>query len=394
MPTQLFNEQTNPLASGENSEDRLQELLNTAILTRLSYFHLNAMVKLYRHFGSATAIVEQRKDLPKMFPGIPAKLKEDLNNIEAMRGRVEEELEYDFEHGVKVLCLNDDDYPYRLKEAPDAPLMLFYKGTANLNSRHVINIVGTRHCTRYGEDLIRRFVAGLHALCPDTIIVSGLAYGVDVHAHREALANGMDTVAVLAHGLDTLYPSSHRDTANEMVRHGGLMTEYMTHTKPDKLNFVRRNRITAGICDATILVESAKKGGGLITTRIAREYNRDVFAFPGAVGAPYSEGCNNLIRDNEAGLITSAEDFVKAMGWEDEAVLEKARSQGIERQLFPDLSEEERKVVDILGETNDLRQDIISVKTGIPIGNVIAVLFQLEMKGVVKAYAGGTYHLL
>lgn len=394
MSTQLFNEQANPLSSGENSEDRLQELLDTAILTRLSYFHLNAMVKLYRHFGSATAIVEQRKDLPKMFPGIPAKLKEDLNNIEAMRGRVEEELEYDFEHGVKVLCLNDDDYPYRLKEAPDAPLMLFYKGTANLNSRHVINIVGTRHCTRYGEDLIRRFVAGLHALCPDTIIVSGLAYGVDVHAHREALANGMDTVAVLAHGLDTLYPSSHRDTANEMVRHGGLMTEYMTHTKPDKLNFVRRNRITAGICDATILVESAKKGGGLITARIAREYNRDVFAFPGAVGAPYSEGCNNLIRDNEAGLITSAEDFVKAMGWEDEAVLEKARSQGIERQLFPDLSEEERKVADILGETNDLRQDIISVKTGIPIGNVIAVLFQLEMKGVVKAYAGGTYHLL
>lgn len=394
MSTQLFNEQANPLSSGENSEDRLQELLNTAILTRLSYFHLNAMVKLYRHFGSATAIVEQRKDLPKMFPGIPAKLKEDLNNIEAMRGRVEEELEYDFEHGVKVLCLNDDYYPYRLKEAPDAPLMLFYKGTANLNSRHVINIIGTRHCTRYGEDLIRRFVAGLHALCPDTIIVSGLAYGVDVHAHREALANGMDTVAVLAHGLDTLYPSSHRDTANEMVRHGGLMTEYMTHTKPDKLNFVRRNRITAGICDATILVESAKKGGGLITARIAREYNRDVFAFPGAVGAPYSEGCNNLIRDNEAGLITSAEDFVKAMGWEDEAVLEKARSQGIERQLFPDLSEEERKVVDILGETNDLRQDIISVKTGIPIGNVIAVLFQLEMKGVVKAYAGGTYHLL
>ncbi len=394
MSTQSFDKQANQLSSGENSEDRLQELLNTAILTRLSYFHLNAMVKLYRHFGSATAIVERRKDLQKMFPGIPAKVMEDLNNIEAMRGRVEEELKYDFEHGVKALCLNDDDYPYRLKEAPDAPLMLFYKGKANLNSRHVINIVGTRHCTRYGEDLIRRFVAGLHALCPDTIIVSGLAYGVDVHAHREALANGMDTVAVLAHGLDTLYPSSHRDTANEMVRHGGLLTEYMTRTKPDKLNFVRRNRITAGICDATILVESAKKGGGLITTRIAREYNRDVFAFPGAVGAPYSEGCNNLIRDNEAGLITSAEDFVKAMGWEDEAVLEKARNQGIERLLFPELSEEERKVVDILSETNDLRQDVISVKTGIPIGTVIAILFQLEMKGVVKAYAGGTYHLL
>lgn len=370
------------------------ELINAAILTRLSYYHLNTMVKLYRHFGSATAIIEQRKDLPKLFPGLPHRVVDDLNNLDVMRGRVEEELAYDEAHGVKVVCLNDDDYPYRLKEAPDAPLMLFYKGTANLNARHVINIVGTRHCTRYGEDLIRRFVAGLHALCPDTIIVSGLAYGVDVHAHREALNNGMETVAVLAHGFDTLYPPSHRDIANEMVRRGGLLTEYMTHTKPDKLNFVRRNRIVAGICDATILVESAKKGGGLITTRIAREYDRDVFAFPGPVGAPYSEGCNNLIRDNGAGLITSAADFVKAMGWEDEAVLEKAKSKGIERQIFPDLSADERKVVDLLRQINDLRQDIISLKTAIPVGSVVAILFQLEMKGVVKAYAGGTYHLL
>lgn len=370
------------------------ELINAAILTRLSYYHLNTMVKLYRHFGSATAIIEQRKDLPKLFPGLPHRVVDDLNNLDVMRGRVEEELAYDEAHGVKVVCLNDDDYPYRLKEAPDAPLMLFYKGTADLNARHIVNIVGTRHCTHYGEDLIRRFVAGLHVLCPDTIIVSGLAYGVDVHAHREALNNGMETVAVLAHGFDTLYPPSHRDIANEMVRQGGLLTEYMTHTKPDKLNFVRRNRIVAGICDATILVESAKKGGGLITTRIAREYDRDVFAFPGPVGAPYSEGCNNLIRDNGAGLITSAADFVKAMGWEDEAVLEKAKSKGIERQIFPDLSADERKVVDLLRQTNDLRQDIISLKTAIPVGSVVAILFQLEMKGVVKAYAGGTYHLL
>lgn len=370
------------------------ELINTAILTRLSYFHLNTMVKLYRHFGSATAIIEQRNDLPKLFPSLPRRVVEDLNSVDVMRGRVEEELAYGGAHGVKALCLNDDGYPYRLKEAPDAPLMLFYKGTADLNARHVVNIVGTRHCTRYGEDLIRRFVADLRALCPNAIVVSGLAYGVDVHAHREALNNGLETVAVLAHGLDTLYPPSHRDIANEIVRHGGLLTEYMTRTKPDKLNFVRRNRIVAGICDATILVESAKKGGGLITTRIAREYNRDVFAFPGAVGAPYSEGCNNLIRDNGAGLITSAEDFVKAMGWGDEAVLEKAKSKGIERHIFPDLSADERKVVDLLRQTNDLRQDIISVKTAIPIGLVIAILFQLEMKGVVKAYAGGTYHLL
>lgn len=371
-----------------------QELLNTIILTRLSYFHLNIMVELYRRIGSATAIIEQRRELPHLFPGLPQRIAEDLINIDVMRSRAEEELDFCEKHGIKAICLNDDDYPYRLKEVPDAPLMLFCLGNADLNSRHIINIVGTRHCTRYGEDLIRRFVADLRVLCPKILIVSGLAYGVDVHAHREALNNGLETVAVLAHGLDMIYPNSHRDIANEMIQHGGLATEYMTRSKPDRLNFVRRNRITAGLCDATILVESAKKGGGLITTRIAKEYNRDVFAFPGPVNAPYSEGCNNLIRDCGAGLITSAEDFVKAMGWEDEAMLEAARNKGIERDLFPNLSDDERKIVNALKRVNDLRQDEISVRTGIPVGSVIAIIFQLEMKGVVKAYAGGIYHLL
>ena len=371
-----------------------EERLNTAILTRLSYYHLNTMVELYRQLGSATAIIEHRKELASMFPGLPTRVVNDINDASCIRDRAEEELAWAEDHGVAVLCLNDDEYPRRLKEAPDAPLMLFYKGNANLNAHHVINIVGTRHCTHYGEDLIRAFVRDLHAMVPDTVIVSGLAYGVDIHAHRDAMNNGMKTVAVLAHGLDTLYPQTHRDDANRMVNQGGLVTEYMTHTKPDKLNFVRRNRITAGLCDATILVESARKGGGLITTRIAKEYNRDVFAFPGPVGAPYSEGCNNLIRGCGAGLITSAEDFVQDMGWENEATLEKARSKGIERLLFPDLTADEQKVIGLLQRTNDLRQDVISVQTGINAGTLTALLFQLEMKGMVKAYAGGTYHLM
>ncbi len=316
-----------------------EEVLNTIILTRLSYFHLNTMVELYRQLGSATAIIEQRHDLGKMLRGLPQRILDDLASINVMKPRAEEELSWAEAHGVRMLCLNDTDYPQRLKEAPDAPLMLFYKGNADLNARHIVDIVGTRHCTRYGDDLIRVFVRDLHRLVPDTLIVSGLAYGVDIHAHQEALANGMKTVAVLAHGLDTLYPPAHRDTANVMITHGGLVTEYMTRTQPDKLNFVRRNRITAGLCDATILVESARKGGGLITTRIAKEYNRDVFAFPGPVGAPYSEGCNNLIRSCGAGLITSAADFVEEMGWEKEASLIQARAQGIERQLFPNLSQ-------------------------------------------------------
>lgn len=371
-----------------------EELLNTLILTRLSYYHLNEMVQLYREMGSATTIIEQRKDLRKFYPNMPSYIYEALNAIDDVRSRCEEELAYDREHNVEILTLNSPNYPQRLAECPDAPLALFYKGTADLNQPYIINIVGTRQCTVYGQDLIRKFVADLHELCPAVLIVSGLAYGVDVHAHRNALNCGLETIGVLAHGLDILYPSAHRNIANEMVLHGGLLTEYMTRSKPDRMNFVRRNRITAGICDACILVESAYKGGGLITTRISKEYNRDVFAFPGPVGAPYSEGCNNLIRDNGAMLITGAKDFVNAMGWEKVQQLNEARREGIERQIFPDLNADEQKIVDLLQKTNDLQTNIICVKTALPIGTVTASLFSLEMKGVVKPYAGGTYHLL
>ncbi len=371
-----------------------QEILNTAILTRLSYYHLNTMAELYRQLGSATAIVEQRKELRTLFPSLPRKISEALSDIDAVRQRAEEELEYAERHAITVLTPLDDGYPRRLKECDDAPLMLFYKGTADLNATHIINIVGTRHSTPYGQDLVRRFVADLRMLCPDVLIVSGLAYGIDICAHRQALDNGLATIGVLAHGLDDLYPTAHRDTANRMVAQGGLLTEFMTRTNADKLNFVRRNRITAGISDACVLVESAAKGGGLITTRISKDYNRDVFAFPGPVGAPYSEGCNRLIRDNGAALITSAEDLVRAMGWEQDALLAQARQQGIERQLFPDLSADEQKVVSLLQKTNDLQLNIISVKCALPVGTVTSLLFTLEMKGVVKAFAGGTYHLI
>jgi DNA processing protein len=242
--------------------------------------------------------------------------------------------------------------------------------------------------------LIRRFIADLKAMCPQVLIVSGLAYGVDICAHRESLQNGYETVGVLAHGLDEIYPSCHRDTAKAMIGQGGLLTEYMSQTRSEKINFVKRNRIVAGMSDATVLVESAAKGGGLITCRIAQDYDRSVFAFPGAVGAPYSEGCNALIRDNGAQLITSAADMVAAMGWSTDAQLQQAKAVGIERTLFPDLTEEEQKIVDSLDEMGDLQQNILSVKTNIPIGQLTAILFSLEMKGVVRPLAGGTYHLL
>jgi DNA processing protein len=303
-------------------------------------------------------------------------------------------MEFIAKHNILALTLNDERYPARLRECSDPPVIVYYKGNADLNQRRVIDIVGTRRSTSYGQDLIHRFIGRLKELCPEVLIVSGLAYGIDICAHRQALATGFDTVGVLAHGLDTIYPGHHRDTAVQMVSHGGLLTEYMSQTEPFANNFRQRNRIVAGMSDATIVVESAHKGGALITARIAQEYNRDVFAFPGPVGAPYSEGCNRLIRDHQATLITSAEDFVTAMGWQDDAALSSARQQGIERQLFPQLNETETLIVNALRRNNDQQINMLAVGTNLSVGTLTAVLFELELKGVVKTLAGGIYHLL
>jgi len=352
-----------------------EEIYYTIALTRMTGFNQATALQLYKELGGGKAVYEQRPN---------------LGNWDEALHRAAAEMEFIEKNGIQALTIQDDNYPQRLKECPDAPIILFYKGTADLNKRRIINIVGTRHCTTYGQDMVRRLISDLRKLCPDVLIVSGLAYGIDICAHQHALKEGFETVGVLAHGLDQIYPSSHRQTAVEMVKKGGLLTEYISQTQALPNNFRQRNRIVAGMSDATILVESAIKGGGLITCRIAQEYGRDVFAFPGAVGMPYSEGCNRMIRNNTAALITSAQDFVEAMGWETLA----QRPEAVERQLFPDLSAEEQTIVDLLLKTNDLQLNLISVKTNIPIGQLTALLFSLEMKGVVRPLAGGTYHLL
>ena len=371
-----------------------QEIFYAMALTRLTNFNFQQALELYRTVGSAQMIFEHRNDIGDVVEDCSPRLIDALKNWDEPMKRAETELTFMQEHQIRALTLNDDDYPRRLSECPDAPIILYYKGNADLNQAKVINIVGTRQCTQYGEDIIRRFISSLREHCPDVLIVSGLAYGVDINAHRQALANGYPTVGVLAHGLDQIYPYRHRETAAQMLDHGGLLTEFMSQTNADKPNFVRRNRIVAGMSDACIVVESAAKGGGLITAEIAQSYDRAVFAFPGAVGMTYSEGCNNLIRDNVAALISNAGDFVKAMGWQDEVRRQRALTDGIERNLFVDLSPEEMKIVSLLQQTNDLQLNILSVKTGIPIGQLTALLFQLEMKGVVKPLAGGMYHLL
>ena len=367
-----------------------QEIFYTMALSRLSYLNLATASQLVERMGSAEAVYEHRADIASVLTDCSPRLVESLRTgWDAPLHHAAAEMEFMTKHGVQALCKSDADYPQRLRECDDAPLVLFYRGSASLNPPRVIDIVGTRRSTPYGHDLTERLMADLRQLCPDVLIVSGLAYGIDICAHRAALANGFDTVGVLAHGLDQLYPPRHRQTAVEMVSHGGLLTEFMTGANADKKNVVRRNRIVAGMSDATVLVESAARGGGLITCRIAQSYNRSVFAFPGAVGAPYSEGCNQLIRDNGAALITSAADLVQALGWQPEDV----RPAVIEPSLFPDLSAEERRIVQLLQQHNDVQLNILCVNTNLPIAHVASLLFQLEMKGLVKPMAGGTYHL-
>ena len=371
-----------------------KEILSALALMRINYFSLSGLSLMYQELGSAQVIVEHRNNIKEVFPEASDKLVNGLRGLDEPMRRAEVEMEFCRKHGIEPLVMNDKRYPARLRECDDAPLLLFYRGNADLNQQRVVNIVGTRRCTTYGKDLISRFMSDLKRLCPKVLIVSGLAYGVDINAHRSALLNGYETVGVLAHGLDQLYPSRHRDTAVQMISQGGLLTEFFTQTNADKVNFVRRNRTVAGMSDACILVESAAKGGGLITARLARDYNRDVFAFPGRVGDTYSEGCNDLIRNNGAALISSAQDFVEIMGWSVDAKLGEARQKGIERQLFPSLSPDETVVVDALRQQNDMQINMISVKTNLPIARLSAILFEMELKGVLKPLAGGVYHLL
>lgn len=306
--------------------------------------------------------------------------------------RAERELEFVEKNRLTCLTLKDEGYPSRLRECDDAPAVLFFKGNADLNSLRVINMVGTRRATEYGKQFCATFLRELAELSPGVLVISGLAYGIDVHAHRAALAYGLPTVGVLAHGLDRIYPAVHRKTAVEMLSQGGLLTEFPSDTNPDPHNFVSRNRIVAGMSDATIVVESPAKGGSLITANLAVGYHRDCFAVPGRISDPASEGCNRLIRDNKAALVQNAEELLLAMGWmENEG---KRKPEAVQRDLFPELTEEEERVVRILQQRGELHINTLVVEADIPVHRMSALLFELEMKGVIKALVGGVYRLL
>lgn len=371
-----------------------QEILYTMMLTRVPHLNVTNQRLLLNAMGSATAVYEHRRDIRSVLPDAAPKLAEALAAMDDLRPRAEEELAFAREKRIRCLCHQDADYPARLRECPDAPILLYYRGTADLNAPHVVSVVGTRHCTEYGRDVCRHLLTDLGRLCPGTLVVSGLAYGIDIETHRQALQNNLATVGVLAHGLDQIYPRMHRSTAIEMTRHGGLITEFMSRTNADKVNFVRRNRIVAGLADATLVIESAEKGGSLITAGIAESYHRDVFAVPGRIGDPYSKGCNGLIRDNRAVILQSADELVKAMGWQTDREAELRKQQPVQRELFPALTPDEQAVVDSLAGCDSKAINRLVIDTNLPVAKISALLFNLEMKGLVKMLNGGQYRLL
>lgn len=371
-----------------------QEIVSSIALTKLNGLSLLNARTLLDSLGSASEVFAHRKDIVGVIPDASKRLVAAFDHTDEALRLAEEEMKFVEQKRLRVLTLNDVDYPQRLRECEDAPLVLYYCGSANLNSQRVISIVGTRKCSEYGREVCNNFIADLKRYYPDTLIVSGLAYGIDVCAHRAALDNGMSTIGVLAHGLDTIYPSMHRQIAADMVhRQGGLLTEYGVHTTPEKGNFVRRNRIVAGMCDACIVVESSERGGSLITAELAMEYNRDVFAFPGRVYDEYSRGCNNLIRRQQATLLTCAADLLDAMGW-DNPLKKDSKRKVVQQELFPDLTDEERALVNTLKDVDDKHINQIAIDANIPYSRASMILFDLEMKGIVKALGGARYKVM
>lgn len=301
-------------------------------------------------------------------------------------GRAEKEIEFIQKNNIKASFYTDTDFPRRLKNCIDAPVIIYKKGEMNLDEQRVISIVGTRNATDYGKKVIGDLINAIGKREYNILVVSGLAYGIDIHAHRAALQHNIPTVGVIAHGLDLLYPALHKKIAQKMLLNGGLLTDFPSQTKIDPQNFVKRNRIIAGLADATIVVESAEKGGALITADIASSYNRDVFAFPGRSGDLYSKGCNQLIRNNGATLIEGIDDLEYFMGWEKDD-----KKEAVQQNLFVDLDETEQKIVNILQE--EMFIDEISAKMELPVSKVSTLLLTLEFKNIISVLPGQMYKL-
>jgi DNA processing protein len=318
--------------------------------------------------------------------GIHRSILVQMKRKEALE-RAQKAVDYVSKHEIQTHFYLDSNYPRRLKHCPDAPLMLYSKGCFNPNPDRVVAVVGTRKISEYGKTICRELFDCFSS--SGIQVISGLAYGVDVLSHRLCVENGIPTVGVLGHGLDRIYPQSHRGIAERMLQNGGLMTEFLEDTNPDRENFPMRNRIVSGLSDALIVVESGEKGGSIITASLSNDYHRDVFAFPGDYMRPTSMGCNLLIQQNKAQLICSGKDFLKQMQWENHSTTPNS----VQQHCLIELNEDENKLLECLNNYESKHIDTLSYQVQFPISKVSVLLFQLEMKGMLRTLPGKMYRL-
>lgn len=341
---------------------------------------------LLAYCGSPEQVFRQKKEQLLRIPGIGETLARSISSSAKVLKRAEKEIAFLEKYSIEPLFYTDNRYPNRLRSCTDSPILLYYKGTTDLNTEKIIAVVGTRRPSDYGVEKTQEFVSALK----DTgaLILSGMAYGIDIVAHRAALDNSLPTIGVVAHGLDRIYPSTHDKVAKKMLRNGGLLTDFMSETNPDAVNFPKRNRIVAGLCDALVVVESTRKGGSLITATIANSYNRDVFAYPGRAGDQLAEGTNGLIKRNRAALIESAEDLLDAMQWQDQD-LKKNTSKQI--PLLLALSDDERAIMNLFEQRDTIHIDELCQTLQLPVSKISALLLQLEFSNLIKSKPGKMY---
>lgn len=336
--------------------------------------------KLLSHFGDARSVFNAKPSQIRKIDGIGTFRLKSLSDKSLLK-KAEAEFEFIQRNHLDVFYFAEANYPERLRHCPDAPLLLFGKGNLNFGNRRFISIVGTRQITPYGAEVCRQIIADLAPLNP--VIVSGFAYGVDMAAHLAAIENGLQTIGVVAHGLDTIYPKQHKKHIAKTEANGGFLTEFWSNTEPCRENFVKRNRIVAGLSEATIVIESAEKGGSLITANMANDYDRDVFAVPGRTTDKFSAGCNSLIKTQKANVLTSAADLVYMLNWD-----LKTTTKSLQKQLFVSLDDDEQKVYDYLFKSGKQLLDSIALDCGFPIFRLSPMLLTMELKGVVRPLPG------
>lgn len=351
----------------------------------------NLAKNLIAYLGNEEAVFKEKEKTLSKVPGIGSVLAQQIVSQQEVLQRAEEEIEFIVKNNIQYYYFTDKNYPFRLKECHDAPLILYAKCAQDLNNAKFLGVVGTRNATEYGKGICKQFIQELSSV-NNLVVVSGLAYGIDICAHKAALDADIPTIGVVAHGLDRIYPQSHRSTAVKMLQKGGLVTEYLSKTNPDRQNFVQRNRIIAGLSDALVVVESAMKGGALITADLSNDYNRDVFAFPGRVGDEWSMGCNSLIRTNRASLIDSTSDFLKSMGWENKQTEFQLTHQP---DLFMELTDDEQFIYTVVRKFPDgIQVNQLTVESSFSYSKLTAILLQMEFKGLLKCLPGGIYKAL